>query len=254
MDIDSVPSFVVVYIRTSTTNQKHESQVDACVRYVKCRYGESINPKVYIEKKSALNPKKLRKLNNIVRCTKKGVLVVFYSVDRFSRNVKEGLQLLDLIIDKGGSWYFVKESVSSEEYVKDPIKKQMVVMALSNAEVESKLISQRVSRNVQFRKNNKIPMGPLYGVRLCYDNTGCQSKIVKIPDEIKVIDEIKQEITNFKFNRLGLKNISSSISDDKLVSHIVKYLNNKGLRYRNNKEFTRRHVINIIKLIKSGLV
>lgn len=249
-----VPSYVVVYIRTSTTNQNHESQLDECVRYIKSRYGESTKFKVYIEKKSARSPKKLRKLGNIVNNSKKGVLIVFHSIDRFSRNVKEGLELLDLIIDKGGSWHFVKESVSSEEYISNPIKKQMVVMALSNAEVESKLISQRVSRTIQFRKNNKIPMGPLYGIRLCYDNAGGQSKIVKIPDEIKVIDKIKEEIIRLNIEHFEFNSTSSLISNNNLVNHILKYLNNEGLKYRGDKEFTRRHVINIIKLIKLGLV
>lgn len=254
MDINTITPFVAVYIRTSTTNQNHESQIDECVRYIKSKYGESVEFKVYIEKKSARNPKRLRKLNNIIKCTGDGILVLFHSVDRFSRNVKEGLELLDLIIDKGGSWHFVKESISSEEYVKDPIKKQMVVMALSNAELESKLIGQRVSRTIQFRKNNNIPMGPLYGIRLCYDKSGCQPKIVKIPDEIKVIDEIKQEIVRFDLKHFRLNNKNLSIFNSKLVNHIVKYLNNIGLKYRNGKDFTRRHVINIIKLIKLGLV
>jgi DNA invertase Pin-like site-specific DNA recombinase len=224
------------------------------MNYVKNRYGDLTDVTVCIEKKSARIPKKLPKLNSIIRSVKKDTVVVFYSVDRFSRNVKEGLELLDRIIDKEGSWYFIKEAVSSDEYVKDPIKKQVVVMALMNAEIESQQISNRVTRTVRFRKDNKLPTGPLYGIRLCYDNKAMCYKVVTVPEEKKVIDEIIEELTRFQLECAQLVDDDDRIQSHDLVSYVLRYLNHKGYKYRNGKNFTRRHVNNIMKLIDSNVI
>jgi hypothetical protein len=168
--------------------------------------------------------------------------------------VKEGLELLDRIIDKEGSWYFIKEAVSSDEYVKDPIKKQVVVMALMNAEIESQQISNRVTRTIRFRKDNKLPTGPLYGIRLCYDNKAKSYKVVTVPEEKKVIDEIVEELTRYQLEQAQLVDNDDKFERWNLVSHIVRYLNHKGYKSRNGKKFTSRHVNNIMKLLDSNVI
>lgn len=101
---------VAVYKRVSTVGQNLESQTEAIDRYLE---GHDITPIVVLEDKSTGNNINRAGFERLQELVFNGEIdtVVMYKMDRLSRNLKEGLNLLIEWVEKGINVIFVAQQL-----------------------------------------------------------------------------------------------------------------------------------------------
>jgi DNA invertase Pin-like site-specific DNA recombinase len=101
---------------------------------------------------------------NLINTMNKGDTFVISEISRFSRNVKKGLELLELFDNKGIHVYSVEEGIT---YNKNNYKHRFQFRQFLNmAEYESDQISHRISSSVKFRKDKGLYIRPKYGQKI----------------------------------------------------------------------------------------
>lgn len=139
----------IIYCRVSSKVQEKDGvslgvQESSCREYC-LKNGYSVY-KVIREIASAKNMQKQHKLHDVLEEEENKILVVF-AVSRFSRNVVQGIEFAKKLSDKRVSLRSVTEPLNTGS----PMEQHSFVTMLNAAELESKLISQRVIKSLQVR-------------------------------------------------------------------------------------------------------
>lgn len=122
--------------------------------------------------------------------------VVFYAVDRFSRNVQNGINMAEAMLKNKCVLVFAREQLVVNSV--DSLLWSTFVAAMRQAETESKAISQRVKGAITYLKRHgyhasgHIPYG--YSVVPDADKPN-RKRLVENPDEQKVLTFIRLCIT-----------------------------------------------------------
>ena len=87
---------VIGYARVSTRNQLDGNSLEQQLGLITNRYPTAI---VYEESKSSMKERKVFK--KVIEALNEGDTLVVTTLDRFCRTVKEGLEIIDLLMDKG---------------------------------------------------------------------------------------------------------------------------------------------------------
>lgn len=216
----------IIYARISQKNQKDglslESQVSNCIRY--CTMNNYHLVEVIKEIGSAKDLSKLKKLERIID-EKDNINLIVSDTSRFCRNVKEGVNLLDLMDKKNIVLHCADKNFMSN--VNDDYKQ--IVGGIKDAEVEIKTLSNRVKRTIKYKKDNNLylPSLPKYGYSYfkIFDDNMIIKKIKEDPMEQKII-----LLVNEMYNGSPSKNVEN------LLVAITGNPNHKIYDYENNVE------------------
>lgn len=145
-----------IYIRVSSIKQCNGYSLDhqrlECIRWVRNNQPDYII-QVYCEVRSGRSS--LPILHRLISDIQPNDIVVFYSIDRLSRNIRDGLDIIDSISEKGATWYIVRENISSVEYSNNNEIRNRFHIELVRSQYESDMISERVRRIIGFTKRNR---------------------------------------------------------------------------------------------------
>lgn len=176
----------IIYVRVSTTEQDIDAQKFSCEQY--CIQNKLNIKKIYIEKCSAFKNNSQQKLHKLIKENQNCNLIIF-SIDRLSRNIKIGNELIKSIENKNITLISVKENIN----LNTALGKHNFRNYINAAQYESELISERVKNSIQYRKANNIHIGQApYGYKL--EN----GKLIKNFEESAVINFITRNYGKYR--------------------------------------------------------
>lgn len=191
-DVD-LPKRAYIYCRTSKRNSDREvslvDQEEYCLKFAKELEINVIG--VFRDNGiSAKNMDNQRSLNYICNNIKKGECVLFYDVTRFSRDIVKAISCLEkLRLVKGALAHACHDGVTWNHIA---TSRNTFRLHLSNAQLHSEVISEKVKSSIAFRRERGDHIGPApYGQQTEYVDK-CR-KLVVNKKEQKVIALITKE-------------------------------------------------------------
>lgn len=180
----------IIYCRISTPEQSLEAQEHACIEY--CREHNLRIIDIIYEIGSAYKSKQ-PKLNKLIK-DNNNITVVIYSIDRFSRNLVSTDRLLNIMSHKQINLVSVKEQLD----LGTPIGRHNFRNHISQAQLESEIIGQRIRNNIKYKRDNGLYIGmPSYGYKVVNGKKELDTKEQAV---IKFIsDTINREMTTVIF-------------------------------------------------------
>ena len=197
----------VIYCRVSTKEQSLEMQRMECIKFAEKNCYEIKD--IVNEKKSARSFSNLKELRKIIE-ENTNIIILVYSVDRFCRNTKDALDLLPLLDDKKISL----ESVSEQIDLSTASGRHSFRQRMSAAELESDLISERIKRTTDYKKNlghigGKAP----YGYKKPFEIINGQ-KICKSLEQEESEQTIKRIIRKIRNRYLNSEQITNILKEE----------------------------------------
>lgn len=154
---------------------------------------------------SAANMDNQTSLFELKKCLTKGNTLLFNDISRFSRNMSQGIKLLNNLYKRGVKCISVSENLEYNE-----INKEMFKMILFSGEYELKRISNSVKNSIIFRKINggfigKTPFGftsvrDKRGIRYLKKNKKEQN-ILKVSRGIKKPNKMRSKLSKYMRTR-----------------------------------------------------
>ncbi len=137
---------VIGYARVSTRNQLDGNSLEQQLGLITNRYPTAI---VYEESKSSVKERKV--FNKVIESLNEGDTLVVTTLDRFCRTVKEGLEIIDLLMDKG-----VRIHILNMGLIEDtPMGRLIVTNLLAFAEFERSMIVERTQTGKAIAKTKE---------------------------------------------------------------------------------------------------
>lgn len=145
--IKSVTSNKVIgYARVSTRKQLDGNSLEQQLGFITNRYPNAI---VYEESKSSIKERKV--FNKVIEALNEGDTLVVTTLDRFCRTVKEGLDIIDLLMDKG-----IRIHILNMGLIEDtPMGRLIVTNLLAFAEFERAMIVERTQTGKAIAKTKE---------------------------------------------------------------------------------------------------
>ena len=141
---------VIGYARVSTRNQLDGNSLEQQLGLITNRYPTAI---VYEESKSSMKERKVFK--KVIEALNEGDTLVVTTLDRFCRTVKEGLEIIDLLMDKG-----VRIHILNMGLIEDtPMGRLIVTNLLAFAEFERSMIVERTQTGKAIAKTMHFSSG-----------------------------------------------------------------------------------------------
>ena len=137
----------IAYKRVSTLAQNTERQLD----------GLEFD-KVFEDKVSGKDTNRPA-LQSLLEYVREDDLVVVHSLDRFSRNLMDLRQTVQLLLDKGVSIQFIKENLTFTPDKTDPMSTLLLSVMGAFAEFERSLIRERQREGIEIARRNKVYKG-----------------------------------------------------------------------------------------------
>lgn len=229
-----------IFARVSSPNQKNgyslNYQIDRCKEWIKNNFPTSVIKDIDIVEICQSVRNKIpttikRKIDNNTHN-----YFVFYNVDRMSRSIQHGMELIKLMQNANIQWAVVEENITSDDYYNNPTSKERFIIKLIRAEEESDNISKRIRRSISLRKESNIPLRIPYGKKVIKDGEDIYLSDNK--SELCVIEQIKRLYDKYK-----QKGYNKSLIAKKIATE----LNKLEYRYRYNKRFNEEIINNILK-------
>lgn len=231
-----------IYSRKSKFTGKGESienQIELCKNQIINKYGSDVADKILIYQDEGFtgyntNRPEFKKMMNDVR-DKKIKTVVVYRLDRISRNVSDFCDLKDEFNKYNVGFMSVTENFDTTS----PMGTAMLMITSVFAQLERDTIAERIRDNMyELAKTGRWLGGttPLGYKSERVENVSIDGKkrslykLVTIPDEVKIVKLLWNKMLELK----GLGKLES-------------YLLGQGIKTRNNNNFTRFSLINILK-------
>jgi DNA invertase Pin-like site-specific DNA recombinase len=257
------PSYI--YIRCSTKKQNDissnsvslQTQNSLCNQF--CQNKELQVTKVISEICSARKPDKQKKLYNFIK-NNSNCNIIIYDVSRFSRNIIEGIKLLEKCLKNKITIYTVVEKIMFD----DTTDIGYFTSFLIKTQAESDAISYRVKNTIEFKKSiGQFLTKPKYGFKIIKND---ETNLVVDNEEEQIIIDI---ILKLKYGSL-YENVIDNIENvthekEKVLIHepdynpnnIILYghftdsdiafiLNENNILYKNN-QWKPSNIKNIIK-------
>ena len=137
---------VIGYARVSTRNQLDGNSLEQQLGLITNRYPTAI---VYEESKSSMKERKVFK--KVIEALNEGDTLVVTTLDRFCRTVKEGLEIIDLLMEKG-----VRIHILNMGLIEDtPMGRLIVTNLLAFAEFERSMIVERTQTGKAIAKTKE---------------------------------------------------------------------------------------------------
>jgi DNA invertase Pin-like site-specific DNA recombinase len=162
---------------------------------------------------SAANMNNQFALKKLIKCLKKGDKLLFNDISRFSRNMKQGKELLNTLYKKGVICVSVSENLQYNEK-----NKNLYEMILFSAEYELKKISNGVKNSIIYRKLNGGFIGKTpYGYRSIRNRKGIR-KLIKNKKEQNIL-KISRGIV--KPNKMKVSKYMIRRNDNKFNKYLI---------------------------------
>jgi len=256
---------LIAYRRISTQNQSNGhsliTQKKICDEYASNNNMNISNE--YSDIGTGKNMKNLTNLNNLIDENNNCTLVVV-NIDRFSRDLEQGLQYLKKLKSKEITLYSIEQNVSSDNIS----GLRLVKSYINDSEFESKTIGLRVKKSlITIKKKGGYIGGLKYGYQRCRLNnipikvkSSSEKKIIELIKNLRlgtsssknISKQIKQITANNKIPDIKFYDIEDNeieIFDKPLTltyTEIADILNDYNIKKR-NKKFTKYSVSNIFK-------
>lgn len=256
----------IIYCRSSTPHQNQythtsiEMQTFVCREY--CYKNELQVVSLVTEVCSARQISNQKKLLKIIN-NNNDINLIVYDASRFSRNILEGIQILNECRNKNIILHCVKDSFSTYKYQ----GYLNFVDGIKNGEAESKLLSDRLKSSIQHKRALGSEFGnPAYGYKK-EKNNGI-TKFVDNENEKKIINlatklyygcSVKEanncilDITGENIKSLFTEPCAKIKFGNFTYGMIAEFFNEHNIKYRNEKEWTATQVSNIVKTNKRKL-
>lgn len=214
---------IIGYVRVSTEYQKDGESIEMQKKRIR-EYGdfldvrvEAIYEDIGLTGRNTNRPGLIKALESL----KEGDILVVYSISRFSRNLKDAVNMIDDLDTKG-----IKLVSLSEDFdLSTPNGKAVFSMFSVMAQLESDMTSERVKEGMNKKKSNGEHYSgmPPFGYKL----KGKKGEgLIEHPEEYPVLNYM---LTEYKINHLS-------------YSDMAALLNHYGYRMRNGKEWTKEKV------------
>lgn len=137
---------VIGYARVSTRKQVDGNSLEQQLGLITNRYPNAI---VYEESKSSVKRRKV--FNKVIEALNDGDTLVVTTLDRFCRTIKEGLEIIDLLMDKG-----VRIHILNMGLIEDtPMGRLIITNLLAFAEFERSMIVERTQTGKAIAKTKE---------------------------------------------------------------------------------------------------
>ena len=231
----------VIYCRKSTAGKSTShmglqeltitSQQNICLEY--CQKNNLEVLEIVNEIISARNMTKMTELHNLIDRLPDGTFLIVSDISRFSRNIIQGLEILESLKDKN---IYIHAVCSNCTYDDISYNKYQFRSHLNQAEFESDQISDRIKRSLETRRKNRCKIGKSrFGYECYYDVHGLRRE--RLNKKEQYIHRLIESM-----NKDGLSTID-----------IAKILNNSGYTFR-NKEWTNMRVRYVLRMSKKLVV
>lgn len=219
----------IIYARVSTEKCEQLTSFNAQLEYYKKIYSNSEYELLGIFKDygiSGMSVKNRTGFNEMIEfCKNCHVdLIVTKSISRFSRNTKDFLENIRLLKNLNTSVFFEKENINTltEE-------SELILSILASFSQEESI---NISKNMKWRIKKSFENGDYIPSFLPYG-------YFRENDEIKVNEK----------EALVVRNIYNLYLDGKSCVHIAKYLSEKGIKTRTNKDIW--HYRTVVEMLKN---
>jgi len=142
----------VIYCRVRTLDQYYSScdyQADSCIEF--CRQNNYNIIKIIKEISPGKNLSSQPQLKELLK-NKKNITVIVSCVDRFSRNVTHCINMFEIMKKNNINLISVTDNIDLRtDYGQHAFK-----IRVSNAQLESALISERVTRSIKLKKASEL--------------------------------------------------------------------------------------------------
>lgn len=142
---------IIGYARVSTKGQLDGNSIEEQSNKIMDKYGDI---KIYEESYSAKTSDRPI-FNKVVEELRKGDTLVVAKLDRFCRNVKEGLETIDMLMDKGVNIHILNMGLIEDT----PMGRLIVTNLLAFAEFERSMIVERTQGGKAIAKANAEKQG-----------------------------------------------------------------------------------------------
>lgn len=230
---------LAIYARKSKYTEKGESinnQIEKCKNYLKTKYGDKNKILIYADEGYTgynLNrPKFIELLNDIKN--KKIKAITVYRLDRISRNVKDFLNLKELLNKNQIDFISITEQFDTTT----PLGNAMLMISSVFAQLERDTIAERIKDNMyDLAKTGRwlggnTPLG-YKSQKITYQINGKNKSSYKLTTNSEEIEKVKLIFNKF----IELKSLS------KLESYLIK----NNIKTRKDNYFSRFSLINILK-------
>lgn len=185
---------VIIYCRVSTPEQDMKAQEYACAQY--CMQNDYIIKDAITETGSAYKPGQTPKLDKLIK-TKSNFILLVNRIDRFSRN----LVICDVNLKIMKDNNIILKSVNDYIDLSSPIGRHTFRNNISQCQLESETIGERIRSSIQYRIENGLFIGvPKFGY--------------KLENKIKIQDKYEQSIIKFISDNLYKTKTSALFSRD----------------------------------------
>ena len=137
---------VIGHARVSTRKQLDGNSLEQQLGLITNRYPNAI---VYEESKSSVKERKV--FNKVIEALNEGDTLVVTTLDRFCRTVKEGLEIIDLLMDKGVRIHILNMGLIEDK----PMGRLIVTNLLAFAEFERSMIVERTQTGKAIAKTKE---------------------------------------------------------------------------------------------------
>lgn len=206
---------VIIYCRVSTPEQDVKAQEYACAQY--CMENNYVIKYAITETGSAYKTGQTPKLDELIKNNSNFILLV-NRIDRFSRNLVICDNNLKIMKDNN----IILKSVNDYIDLSSPIGRHTFRNNISQCQLESETIGERIKTSIKYRIENNIFIGiPKFGY--------------KIENQTKIQDKYEQSIISFITNNIYKSKTSILFTKDlfKLLD-----ISNKPNDFYVNVEFT----------------
>lgn len=256
----------IIYCRSSSLKQNQynhnslEMQTFICREY--CHKNQINVISLVTEICSATSIANQKKLLNIIN-THSNINLIIYDASRFSRNILEGIQLLNDCKNKNINIHNVKDNYTTNNYQ----GYLNFIDGIKNAEAESKLIGERIKSSIEHRRRLGEDFGnPPYGYKR--EKINNINKIIEYESEQNIIELGKKLYygctlieANIYMKKITGNNIKSLFTEpcNKIeygnfsYSMLAEFFNQNNIKYRNDELWTTSRISNIIKNKKRKL-
>lgn len=253
---NNTESVCYIYCRVSSKAQNNiaqghtslEVQREKCVEKARELGYADDDIQIFEEVMSARNMDKMLEFNRMMRKIGHSDMVLFYSTNRFSRNIMQALSMLHKITQKKAKYLFVTENLGSNSTAAQRLSLHTL---LASAEYESGLLGERVKSSIAKRRQMGSHIGKVpYGYRHHRLPSG-KLILEKKDEEQKVLELIDDLMASKTFDTTdmvdALNEIDSQATTDVVPtkeSTIYKYstiadeLNERGYTMRGCKPWT----------------
>ena len=225
-DIPKNIKYAVIYCRKSCKSYNSygnelsfSMQQDMCTEF--CLANNLVILNIIHETTPARDMDNMVKLYDLLGDIKLDTLLVVSDITRFSRNVMQGLEIIENLLEKKSTIYAVYNRCC---YNDNHFNRNQFRIFLNNAEFESDQIAERINRSLKHRRS--------IGSKIGRSRFGYSSYYVK--------GGIRKEKQNKREQNIILM-IKKLRNSNNSTSEIVSILNNKGYNFR-DKEWNNRRV------------